>query len=203
MNLANCAKLTLTREASVCYRAIQTAYLGSALSVAHTAHSPSRFSNPQPLLPGPQYLYLAEDASVALFEVEALFGGVWSPGNIVPNPRVAWTILNVRVNLGSVADLSDVSQQSLLDTTVQELTGDWRGYQLRATMGGSVVAPTGSAPTQDLGAALFQVPGLEGFRTVSAQVPYRKTLVIFPQRIAHGNYVEWWNPLTGVTERLP
>jgi hypothetical protein len=38
------------------------------------------------------------------------------------------TVLNVDVQLQAVADLTQGSQQQLLETTAQELMGDWRGY---------------------------------------------------------------------------
>jgi hypothetical protein len=77
-------------------------------------------------------LYLAEDHLVALFEVGALLGSPYPGGNYVPNPRQSWVILNVQVTLEAVADLTDPAEQYRLGTTAQELTGDWRGYQLRA-----------------------------------------------------------------------
>jgi hypothetical protein len=44
-------------------------------------------------------------------------------------------VLNVDVQLQAVADLTQESQQQLLETTAQELTGDWRGYQQRSVTG--------------------------------------------------------------------
>ena len=57
--------------------------------------------------------------------------------------------------------------------------------------------PVGIAPTQELGAALFQVPGLEGFRALSARVPYCMTLVVFPQKLQPGSIVEFSHPTLG------
>jgi len=89
-----------------------------------------------------------------------------------------------------------VSQQSLLGTTAQELTGDWMGYQQRnSTM--SVSQPIGTAPTQELGTALFAVAGLEGFRTVSAKAPYCSNLVVFPQKLQRGSSVIFEHLATG------
>lgn len=118
---------------------------------------------------------------VALFEVQALLGSPY--GTWVPNPYQAWIILNVDVILHNIADLTRVSQQHLIDTTIQELTGDWRGYQLH-TPATSAIQPTGlPAPTQELGEALFFVPDLEGFLTASARVPTRMNLVVFPDQL--------------------
>jgi hypothetical protein len=101
---------------------------------------------------------------------------------VLPNPQQAWLILNVRVTLRQVADLTPVAAQTLLGMTAQELTGDWEGYQVRQPHD-SVPQPVGIAPTQALGQALFAVPGLEGFRPVSARLPSRIALVVrFPVR---------------------
>jgi hypothetical protein len=120
----------------------------------------------------------------------------------VPHPRSTWGVLNVRVSLQHVADLTSPSSQALLDTTAQELTGDWIGYELRGP-GTTIKAPTGIAPTQDLGAALYGVPKLEGFKALSAKAPYHQVLAIFPQKLLPGSQVSWLNPQTGKQELLP
>lgn len=119
----------------------------------------------------------------------------------MPHPHNTWTTLNVTVSLQHVADLTDLTSQALLDTTAQELTGDWLGYRLRGP-GTTVKGPTGLAPTQDLGAALEAVPNLEGFKTLSAKAPYHQILAIFPKKLLPGNSVSWFNPLTGRTESI-
>ena len=97
------------------------------------------------------------------------------PGGVIANPCCPWSVLNVQVHLQDVADLTQVSQQTLLATTAQELTGDWQGYQQRNALT-SVSEPICAAPTQLLGTALFAVSGLEGFVTLSAPLPYNKNL---------------------------
>lgn len=96
----------------------------------------------------------------------------------------------------AVADLTQESQQQLFETTAQELTGDWRGYQQRSPTT-PVSQPVGVAPTQALGATLFAVPDLEGFRVLSAKLPYYSNLVIFPQKLQPGSQVVFSNPATG------
>ena len=64
-------------------------------------------------------------------------------------------------------------------------------------------APTGLAPTQDLGAALHGVSGLEGFRTLAARAPYHEILVVFPKKLQKWSSISWDNPLTGKTEPIP
>lgn len=143
MNLANCGRLITRPLTGTWYRALQPQHQQTALQTSHSKNFPSRFNEGRNLF---EILYLAEDHLVALFEVQALLG---SPhGTWVPNPYQAWIILNVHVTLHDIADLTRVSQQHLIDMTIQELTGDWRGYQLR-TSTTSAIQPMGlPAPTR-------------------------------------------------------
>lgn len=170
------------------YRAIATVFLPTALSVSHSRTVPGRFNNGSPTGPSFPVLYLGEDPVLALFEVQALFGSP-TPGGIVPNPKIAVASLNVKIFLHEVADLTDLHQQSIFDTNVQELTGDWRGFRLRGPST-SVRLPTGTAPTQELGAALYAVPTLEGFVTVSAKLSYQQILVVFPDKLHSASLIE-------------
>jgi hypothetical protein len=102
--------------------------------------------------------------------------------------------------LQQIADLSAVDQQTLLETTAQEITGDWLAYQLRGPTT-SVTAPTGVAPTQQLGAALHAVPNLEGFLAISATVPTSRTLILFPGKLQPGSSVEFSHATLG-THRI-
>jgi RES domain-containing protein len=165
VNLSGCTLLAATAETGTWYRAIDPQHWPTALQTSHTVLGPSRF-NPGPhVIPHFETLYLAEDLQVALFEAEALLGSPDRPGGVLPQPRLAWTVINVQAQLQRVADLTVVAAQLLLATTAQELTGDWRGYHLRSRRT-SVSEPIGLAPTQELGAALYDVPELEGFRTL-------------------------------------
>jgi len=197
VNLSASSALDRGPETGVWYRAIQPQHWLTALSTVQSKVIPSRFNEGPTTSPQFEILYLSENPIVALFEVEALLGSPWQlVGRTIPNPRQSWVTINVTVRLQDVADLTQVSQQNLLGTTAQELTGDWRGYQQRnSTM--SVSQPVGTAPTQELGAALFAVAGLEGFRTVSAKVPYCSNLVVFPQKLQRGSSVIFEHPATG------
>jgi hypothetical protein len=105
----------------------------------------------------------------------------------------------VRVRLEAVVDLSDVASQAVLDVTAQELTGDWRGYRQRSATT-NVSNPTGAAPTQDLGEAIYRDPrNIEGLLTVSATVPYNRNLVVLPDHLRASSSVEYeWTDLGGV-----
>jgi RES domain len=142
-------------------------------------------------------LYFAEDPQTALFEVQAMLGSPHVPGGAIAHPRRTFTIINAMILLGDACDLTIVSSAQVpLDTSAQELTGDWDGYQLRATSLTSVAGPTGIAPTQALGQALFNT-GIEGFRSISAKVPYTKTLIVFPDNLKPGSSIVYVDPRNG------
>jgi RES domain-containing protein len=196
MNLGNCGSLKIRPLTGTWYRAIQPQHLPTALQTSHTKRFPSRFNEGHNLF---EILYLAEDQIVALFEVQALLG---SPYQLwVPNPYQAWVTLNVHVTLQRIADLRLVTEQQVIDMTVQELTGDWRGYQLRVHIP-SPIQPAGlPAPTQRLGEALFRVrPAMEGFLTASAKVPTRSNLVVFPDNLYQNSRLEYTDNTSNVVD---
>jgi hypothetical protein len=198
VNLTAVALLTDHPENRPWYRVVGTRYLGSAIATAHTVAVPSRFYDPTTAYPQFSSLYVSDNSLVAMFEAQALFGSPTTPGGSVPAPAGAWTVLTVRVQLDAVVDLSDMASQALLDASVQELTGDWRGYRLRSTIT-NVTNPTGTAPTQALGEAVHRDPrGLEGLLTVSAKVPYNRNLVAFPDHLRPRSFVEYeWTDAAG------
>lgn len=184
------------------YRAIQPHHWPTALATVHTRVVPSRFYEGASAALQFELFYLAEDPTIALFEVGAMLGSPLRLGSAVPNPRQAWIILNVDVRLQRVADLTDPHEQNQLETSAQELTGDWLCYQYRSSMT-SVSLPVGAAPTQQLGGALFAVSNLEAFQTVSAKVPYQRNLVVFPQSLLAGSRIQFINVATGDRFTIP
>lgn len=196
MNLHGCSALSRSPETGVWYRAIQPQFWHTSLATAQTRVLLSRFNAGDLAHPQFEVLYLAETQLVALFEVQAILGVPTQPGGVIANPRYPWTVINVHVVLHDVADLTHVSQQTLLATTAQELTGDWQGYHQRNALT-SVSEPVGIAPTQSLGAALFAVDGVEGFVTLSAPLPYNKNLLVFPQKLRPGSHITFLDPATG------
>ena len=184
MNLVECGKLARVPLGGTWYRAMVPSYATPvhAIAFAHTKTAPTRFNEGHG---GFATLYLAEDPMVALFEVEAMLGSPHSTW--LPVPGRNWTILSVSVVLQAIVDLTRALPQATLGTTVQELTGDWRGYRLRSAIP-SVSQPAGvPAPTQELGAALYAVDGLEGFLSTSAKVPTHQILIVFPDKLAAGS----------------
>lgn len=188
----------------VWYRGINLKYVASALQFSHSSSITSRFHHATHFPNSYPLLYLAENHEVALKEVNAQFN---PPGSklVVPNPHGSWAILNVSVALTAVLDLTDANGQQVLRTTFQELTGDWKGYDLRRDPAASVRATGQAAPTQELGRSLYDCAGLLGFLTISAKAPERKTLVIFPDKIKTpvDGKIAFTDPATGVVHQIP
>jgi hypothetical protein len=173
MKLSSCKKLTLRPITATWYRAMATKYLKTPLQTSQSLKVTSRFSPGKAAKTPFEIFYLAETPDIALREVGAILG---LPDEPVANPHRRKTItFDVQVTLQSVADLSDPTQQKLLGTSLQGLTGNWDTY------------PPGKAPTQQLGAALFATPKIEGFMAVSAKMPKCRTLIVFPQKLIHGS----------------
>jgi RES domain-containing protein len=181
------------------YRALRPHHATTPLAGSHTATMPGRFNPGTIARPAFPVVYLAEDHLVALFEVSALLGSPLPGLTFLPTGH-PWTVINADVQLARVADLCRASERRLIETTVQELTGDWRGYSLRAA-----VPPPGGAnvPAQRLSAALYAVRGLEGFLTYSAKVPTHRNLVVFPDKLRVGSFIRYTDPTTGVVHSIP
>ena len=197
MNARGCYKLAHSGETGNWFRAVNLKYWEptSPLSTAHTKPSRTRFS-PGDTLPATrqfEILYLAENHNIALLEVGAL---VSTPTGFLASPATSWATITITLNLQFVVDLSLVKEQKKLRTNAQELTGDWVGYATRSATT-SVKEPTGIAPTQELGSALFHAPEVEAFRTLSAKVPDCKALIVFPDKMKAGSWLRFVDPRSG------
>jgi hypothetical protein len=195
MNLSACAALATSPLTGVWYRALPLQHLNTALQTSQTRFIPGRFNDGRGVF---DILYLCENPFVAFMEVGATFGSLT---NVIPNPAVPWALLNVRVTLHATSDLA--GNVAALQTTAQELTGDWREYGGRKSGGSMVGIEVGVPPTHQLGSALYVVPGLEGFLTFSAKVPTYRCLVIFPNKLNAGSSVEFFDPSGNVVHRIP
>lgn len=176
MNLAGCSRLQRRPLTGTWYRAIQPQHWPTQnphTLYTHTPGIPSRFSAGTGQFP---ILYFGENHLVALFEVRALLGSLTNP---VPQPRQTWVTLNATIQLQAVVDLTQAAEQAQIDTNAQELTGAWTGYP----------PPHSPVPTQNLGAALYAEPDVEGFLAVSARLPYFQTLAVFPDKLQQGSLV--------------
>jgi RES domain-containing protein len=191
MNLAAVAGLPSRPIVGVWYRAIDPQHLRAALGYSHTRRFPSRYYEGQNAAATFDIVYLAENPMVAQFEVGALFGSPLTAGGVMANPARSWLTINAQVQLTKVVDLTDVPGAHVpLATSAQELTGDWKGYRDR-NASASVSAPVGSAPTQDLGAALHASGLFEGFLAISAKLPWQMVLGVFPGRVGVGSFVRY------------
>jgi len=195
MNLGACSALTTSPLTGVWYRALPLQRLNTALQTSQTRFIPGRFNDGTGLF---DVLYLCENPFVAFMEVGATFGSLT---NVIPNPAVPWAILNVRVRLHAISDLA--ANVASLQTSAQELTGDWREYSGRKSGGSMVGIEVSSPPTHQLGNALYSVPQLEGFLTFSAKVPTYRCLVVFPNKLHSTSLVEFFDPSGNVVHKIP
>lgn len=169
------------------YRAVPPRFYPIGLGFAHSTEVASRFSAGSPAAPGFPVLYLTEDPQVALAEVRVIHLTGVPARPVIPNPAAGpRTVFPVHVRLTEVVDLCGPTELGRLDTSVQELTGDWVGYALRS--------PARPAPTQELGAALFATARVEAFLTYSARESTRRNLVVFPTKLRPGSAVEVVDP---------
>ena len=110
-------------------------------------------------------------------------------------------MLNVQIILHEVVDLTETSAQIPLNTNAQELTGDWKGYDIRSSIS-PIANPKGIAPTQELGLELFKT-GVEGFRSISARVPDHKTLTVFVDNLRTGISLRFSDPSGSIVHHIP
>ncbi len=203
MKLSRARFLTQRPLIGAWYRAIRPQFFQTALAFAHSATIPGRFNGGSIQNPGFPVLYLAEDPMVALFEVGALLGSPTAGQTFLANPTNPWTIVPSQIRLNRVADLTSGSQRRLIETTVQELTGDWRCYYLRSPNAALGPPYRSNIPTQRLGAALHLVKGLEAFLTYSAKVPTRRNLIVFPTKLRRGSSLRFTDPSNGMVYSIP
>jgi hypothetical protein len=192
---------TIHLQQSTWYRAIDPAFLSTPIDHGYTRRLRSRF-NPggihnQPLF---SVLYFCDAHHTCLREVEAEYRwkGAWYS---VPQAANSWHIAAMQVHLQQVIDLTNTQAQKLIGASAQCLTGDWVGYQDRMPHS-PVPAPTGVAPTQELGAEVFRNTSVEGILTLSSREPDRKCLVVLPQQFAAGSFVEFKDQRTRQIYRI-
>ena len=188
MKLGNCGKLAQRPLSGHWFRAIGWKHLATRLATAHTRTVASRFSAASESAPLQRLLYLGENHQIALFEFGALYG---SPTDPIANPSRSLLLLSLEVRLCRIADLCEEGERRLIDTSFQELTGNWRN------------SPDREVPTHRLGRALFRVEGLEGFVLPSSKPSGGKNLVVFPDKIdQRRSSILFRNDLNGDLERL-
>lgn len=167
----------------------------------------TRFNPGNARTPRFELLYLALDQNTALLEKQALFGSPYAqPVSYIPAPRMSRTVvIDVVVNLQHVVDLADTTAHAALASSAQELTGVWMGYEMRGMTlrNPALTAPVGEAPTQILGWELFQEPGVEGMRVISARDATTCCLVVFTHKLSRPGSLSWDDPNTRQRESYP
>jgi hypothetical protein len=204
MKLSQCGKLHRRALTGTWIRALHPKYLANPLGTAHTTTHATRFNPGTPGDPAFEILYLAGAATVALFEVQALLGSAYSGAAFVPNPAGgSWTLIDVQVNLQAIVDFTQLASRLRIQTTVQELTGDWRAYALRRPTRPRGGIHGSDVPTQLLGRRLERLRGLEGFLSYSSRIATRRNLMIFPRKLLPGSQLRYRDPTTGNWHTLP
>ena len=188
MKLQRCWSLTRFAVGGTWYRAVAAQWAGTPLAYTHTATRTGRFQNGSADRPGVEILYLTDDPRVALFEVREIVGSGLPGQPSVPNPKPqAWTIYPIAVELQSVADLTQEKQLEIIDTSVQELTGDWYGYEHRPQHQNALPPYFTHVPTQQLAITLHQTALFEGLMSYAAVDPRHRNLIVFPTTLQAGS----------------
>lgn len=204
MNLAGIAQLTAFRQQGFWYRAVRSQFVTSPLAYVHTATRPGRFNGGTLQRSGIAALYLAENGIVAQFEVQALLGSPLPGQNYTPNPtQNTWVILPIEVNLSAVVDLTRSTELVHIDTSVQELTGDWAGYSFRPPQPALASPYYSNVPTHRHGHALHASRRFEALLSYSARFPTQRNLIVFPTRFRKGSFVRYTDPVTQAVHQLP
>ena len=181
MNLGAAAGLPRKPEHGVWHRAIPAPYVRQPLG---SGFRRGRFNAVHGNLPPLKLLYFAATPSVAAFEVGAMLGSPWPGETAASNPaRGDLATVTFDVTLSEVADLTEHRNLTIMETSVQELTGDWRGYEDRPHLPPLEAPHWTNVPTQRLGFELSRSGELEGFITWSARVPWERVLVVFAERL--------------------
>jgi RES domain len=184
MRISGCNALSLHPLTGSWFRALNLKFWKDRLSTDHTKTWRSRFSDPASNSSPFRVLYLGENHQIAIYEVGALLGDPAAP---VSNPKGSWALMSLQLRLHGVADLCEPDQQKLISTNDQELTGIWANDSV--------------APTQELGAALYALPGAEGAIVPSSKGRGRN-LVVFMDKLDKRSVISYYNDVDGLKEFL-
>lgn len=131
--------------------------------------APSRYNSG-----GLRLAYFAPNPLLARFEARDLLGH-WF-GDAVPARRPRHVVVGYGIDIGTEPLIVDARppQLAIIETTVQEMTGDWLTYPWE----------TRNAPTQDLAQALFSREDKPtGLIAPSARNPRQANLILFADRL--------------------
>lgn len=154
MNSAAVKRLRLTPLTGRWFRALPLAYWSRVTSTRYTRKVHSRFSPGKDGDAPFEILYFGESAEVISLECSLLFFDRRSNLSFPNTEAGTQLIVASDIVLQHVADLTSNDSLAVLETSVQELTGDWAIYN--SLKHRSHLASLGNtAPTQELGQRLF------------------------------------------------
>jgi hypothetical protein len=142
---------------------------------------------------------MATDPITALIEVAGVFVNPHGPTTTFRTPP--WAVFAVEGVVKRVLDLTDAHIVAELDTSVAELSGDWRFSQQRYLDGEGPIPPT-----QLLGKAAYESDRAQGIRYFSAKnLGHGLGFAIFPDRLTsvEASYLEVFDPHGFIKQRLP
>lgn len=135
-------------------------------------------------------IYLASDPVTALMEVTSVFQHRYAPAFTIATPP--WVLFGVDGVVTEILDLCDSRVWPLLDTSFQELTGDWAYSQAEYQKGRGQLPPT-----QVLGQAAYDSVVITGLKYPSAKHPtFGSCLVVFADRLVRGgpSFLQTYDP---------
>jgi len=125
-----------------------------------------------------QAMYLAQAPDLAMLEATRQFQRAFDTPTFP-----AYSILPVDVDLRRILDVTRDDHQDTLETSIEELSGDWRAARAR-----QLKDPTRHVVTHDLGKAAKDA-GFEGIKYSSAYDPARWNIVLFTENLTHERQV--------------
>jgi RES domain-containing protein len=167
------------------YRIFSPKYLHQPLSTQGAYANGGRYNAPKQM----HVLYMAEDPITGLSEARMLID---PSGQMLHRPSTR-LVLALDFRLDTVLDLADPTILDALETSFQELTGDWTQDEYHNR----------PVPTQQLGAACFRNSSFHGIRYPSARNPQRYNFVVFRDRLKKPSYVRVEDPAGVFSGELP
>lgn len=138
-------------------------------------------------------IYFAEDRATADLEANQAYLAVQQVNPAaVPGPP-STVLFTARVQLDSVLDLADPVVQTALGTNRAELAAPYRLFQVAGQ----------SAPTQELGKAVFDTRRAQAIRYPSAVPSGGYCFAIFCELLAPTGFIEIYDPGSPLARRIP
>jgi RES domain-containing protein len=140
---------------------------------------------------GPAGLYLADHPRTAFAEIRHL--------GFPLELHEPVTLVYVRVRVSALLDLRQPAIRRRLRVRRGDLTGEWADEQVAYLAGGGAPMPL----TQAIGAAAHLAGDIRGILYPSARLRGTTCLVVFPDRLRHGDVVESHDSAGRLRQRLP